>query len=236
MRKIRLKSPLNARLAEHFQRELNDSQRMAATAPEGYNLILAGPGSGKTRVITYRVAYLIAARSAGRVDLAGHLHAACGSRNAAANGNVDRPTRSQGLGGNFPSHWQSVVAPDCALLGFQSNFTILDSEDQLDVLRLAMDDAGPVGHGQTCSQASVSTPIDQLQANVNRPLAQIVAERGPRTWCTGNRRSKRRPPAIRSASMRANCMDYDDLLLHWRRLLADFPENVPSRAECFSIF
>ena len=59
MRKIRLQSPLYARLAARFERELNDSQRAAATAPDGYNLILAGPGSGKTRVITYRVAHLV---------------------------------------------------------------------------------------------------------------------------------------------------------------------------------
>src|SRR5580692_5920763 len=60
MRKIVLKSPLNDRLSHHLARELNEFQRAAATAPDGYNLILAGPGSGKTRVITYRVAYLIA--------------------------------------------------------------------------------------------------------------------------------------------------------------------------------
>ena len=47
-------------MSEQFRRDLNDSQHAAATAPDGYNLILAGPGSGKTRVITYRVAYLIA--------------------------------------------------------------------------------------------------------------------------------------------------------------------------------
>src|SRR5581483_3663674 len=60
MRKIRLHSPATDRLRERFLADLNDAQRQAATAPDGFNLILAGPGSGKTRVITYRVAFLIA--------------------------------------------------------------------------------------------------------------------------------------------------------------------------------
>ncbi len=60
MRKIRLQKSASDRLREAFERDLNDVQREAATAPDGFNLILAGPGSGKTRVITYRVAFLIA--------------------------------------------------------------------------------------------------------------------------------------------------------------------------------
>src|ERR1700736_936941 len=60
MRKIRLKKGAPDHLVERFAADLNQSQLAAATAPDGFNLILAGPGSGKTRVITYRVAHLIA--------------------------------------------------------------------------------------------------------------------------------------------------------------------------------
>ena len=59
MGKTRHQKSVPGRLDERLARELNESQLAAATAPDGYNLILAGPGSGKTRVITYRVAYLI---------------------------------------------------------------------------------------------------------------------------------------------------------------------------------
>src|SRR5437016_2579899 len=60
MRKIRLRKEGGDGLRELFEKELNPAQLAATTAPDGFNLILAGPGSGKTRVIIYRVAYLIA--------------------------------------------------------------------------------------------------------------------------------------------------------------------------------
>ena len=148
MRKIRLKSPLNARLAEHLKRDLNESQRAAATAPDGYNLILAGPGSGKTRVITYRVAYLIASgvppesimlvtytRRAAR-EMVRRMESLIGQQASGV------------WAGTFHHIGNRVLRRSAGLLGYQPNFTILDGEDQLDLVRLAMEDAGLIGSGR----------------------------------------------------------------------------------------
>ena len=134
MRKIRLKSSLNAHLAEQFERDLNDSQRAAVTAPDGYNLILAGPGSGKTRVITYRVAYLIASgvppesimlvtftRRAAR-EMVRRMELLIGHQ------------AGRVWAGTFHHIGNRLLRRSAALLGYQSNFTILDSEDQLRLL------------------------------------------------------------------------------------------------------
>src|SRR6266481_6163168 len=155
MRKIRLKSPLNARLADHFERELNDSQRAAATAPDGYNLILAGPGSGKTRVITYRVAYLIAMGvPAESIMLVTFTRRAAREMVRRMGSLIGQPA-AKVWAGTFHHIGNRLLRRAATLLGFQPNFTILDGEDQLDFIRLAMDDAGLSGTGKLAPRPAV---------------------------------------------------------------------------------
>src|SRR5262245_3556115 len=130
MRKIRLQKTASDRLRERFALDLNDAQREAATAPDGFNLILAGPGSGKTRVITYRVAYLIAkgvpaesillvtfTRRAAR-EMIGRLEGLIG------------PQAARVWAGTFHHIGNRLLRRNAERLGYGSNFTILDSEDQ----------------------------------------------------------------------------------------------------------
>src|SRR6185295_4323580 len=141
MRRIRLQKSASERLREAFARDLNDAQREAATAPDGFNLILAGPGSGKTRVITYRVAYLIArgvpaesillvtfTRRAAR-EMVGRLEGLIG------------PQASRVWAGTFHHIGNRLLRRAAEPLGFAPNFTILDSEDAQDLVKLAMEDA-----------------------------------------------------------------------------------------------
>ena len=232
MRKIRLKSPLNARLAEHFQRELNDSQRAAATAPDGYNLILAGPGSGKTRVITYRVAYLIAAgvppesimlvtftRRAAR-EMVRRMEALIGQQ------------AGRVWAGTFHHIGNRLLRRAAGLLGYQPNFTILDSEDQLDLIRLAIDDAGLTGTGKLAPKPATVHHLISYSANVNRPLAEVIAERDPELvqWRT---HIEAVAAAYAGRKRATNSMDYDDLLLQWGRLIREFPTERDAQARAF---
>jgi len=233
MRKIRLKSTLDSRLMELFERELNESQLKAATAPDGYNLILAGPGSGKTRVITFRVAYLIAAGVA-----ADAIMLVTFTRRAAR----EMVRRLQPLigqratrvwAGTFHHIGNRLLRRAAALLGYQPNFTILDSEDQLDLIRLAMDDAKLTGAGKLAPKPATLRHLISFSANVNHPLAEVIAETDPEltAW-------RAEIEAVAAAYARrkvaTNCMDYDDLLIQWSRLIQEFPAERDLQARMFS--
>src|SRR5215471_11339556 len=129
MRKIQLKKTATDRLSERFALDLNESQRAAATAPDGYNLILAGFGSGKTRVVTYRVAYLIA-----RGVPAESILLVTFTRRAAR----EMIERLEGLvgakatkvwSGTFHHIGNRLLRRAAPAVGYSENFTILDSED-----------------------------------------------------------------------------------------------------------
>ena len=232
MKKIRLKKKADDRLSQHFASDLNDSQRAAATAPDGYNLILAGPGSGKTRVITYRVAYLIArgvpassillvtfTRRAAR-EMVGRLETLIG------------PRAGQVWAGTFHHIGNRLLRRSATVLGYTSNFTILDSEDQLDLFRLAMDDSGLFGTGKLAPKPARALHLISYAANVAEPLSAVILDRAPELaeWtpqleaaATGYAERKRG----------ANCMDYDDLLTQWGRLLGEFPEQLTAQGKMF---
>src|SRR5438309_6118782 len=168
MRKIQLKKTVDERLAQRFELDLNESQRAAAAAPDGGNLILAGPGSGKTRVITYRVAYLIAkgvpaesillvtfTRRAAR-EMVGRLEGLIG------------PPAARVWAGTFHHIGNRLLRRAAPLLGYGPNFTILDSEDQLDIVRLAMADAGLFGTGRLAPKPALVQHLLSYTFNIGR--------------------------------------------------------------------
>ena len=193
MRKIVLKSPLDDRLSDHLARELNESQRAAVTAPDGYNLILAGPGSGKTRVITYRVAHLIASGvPPGSIMLVTFTRRAAREMVKRLDTLVGEQA-SRVWAGTFHHIGNRLLRRAAHLLGYQSNFTILDSEDQLDLIRLAMDDAGFAESKKLAPKPAAVHHLISFSANVNRPLRDLMGEPGSALleWRAADRSGRR---------------------------------------------
>ncbi|NOV00411.1 DNA helicase PcrA [Paenibacillus planticolens] len=117
-------------------KRLNPQQRKAVEAVDGPLLIMAGAGSGKTRVLTHRIAYLIGTRKAAPWSIL-----ALTFTNKAAREMQDRVGKLVGGSGNdiwvstFHSMCVRMLRRDISRIGFTSNFTILDSGDQLSVIK-----------------------------------------------------------------------------------------------------
>jgi DNA helicase-2/ATP-dependent DNA helicase PcrA len=117
-------------------KKLNPEQRKAVEAVDGPLLIMAGAGSGKTRVLTHRIAYLIATKKAAPWSIL-----AITFTNKAAREMQDRVGKLVGPSSNdiwvstFHSMCVRILRRDIGRIGFNSNFTILDSGDQLSVIK-----------------------------------------------------------------------------------------------------
>ncbi len=122
-------------------KELNDSQREAVFHGGGPLLVLAGAGSGKTRVLTYRLAHLI--RSG---QIRPHQTLAITFTNKAAGEMKERVASLLGASSRwmwvctFHSACARMLRNDAVLLGYRSNFTIYDEDDSVRLLKHCMDD------------------------------------------------------------------------------------------------
>jgi DNA helicase II / ATP-dependent DNA helicase PcrA len=202
-----------------YLNDLNPQQREAVEAVDGPVLILAGAGSGKTRVITYRIAHLIDAvgvqpdsilamtftnKAAG--EMAGRVESLVGTRS------VTKPLIS-----TFHSFCVRVLRRDIEALqisgkGYRKDFVIYDEADQQNVVKAAMRRLG-VDDKQTTPR-SVLSRISWAKNHMLDPQEVYLNSSDPRT-----ERVAHIYEVYRQELARSNALDFDDLLLFTVRLL-----------------
>src|SRR4051812_34992919 len=162
-----------------YRAELNEEQFNVATSGAGAALVVAGAGSGKTRAITYRVAYLIEQGVApSRIMLATFT-------NRAAREMLRRVEQLTGgdvrrvWGGTFHRIANLILRRHAAALGYSENYTILDAEDARDLLNVCVDDAGIDTRARRFPKAEVLQDIISFANNTARPFSDVVARRYP---------------------------------------------------------
>lgn len=210
-----------------YARELNEQQHAAVTALPGPSLVIAGAGSGKTRTLTYRVAYLLEQGiPADRILLLTFTNKAAREmmRRVADLLGRDLPEL---WGGTFHSIGVRVLRRHAELLGYRNDFTILDREDSSDLLKACIAEAEIDVKATRFPKADVVSDIISMGVNTHRSVAEIVAQEydyfaqlAPQIEDVANRYRKRKQAA--------NVMDFDDLLALWLKLLQEH-EDVRER-------
>lgn len=162
-----------------FLRELNDEQREAATAPGGPILIIAGAGTGKTRALTSRLAWLIL----NGVDPSRILLVTFTNR--AAREMLDRAElltpedTSRVWGGTFHHIANRLLRKHGRRIGIEPDFTILDREDSRDLLGLCVTGADIPVKERRFPQKTVLAKMSSFVANTLVPLGDVLDERFP---------------------------------------------------------
>jgi DNA helicase-2/ATP-dependent DNA helicase PcrA len=212
-----------AAISIDYANELNPQQYAAVTAPPGPLLVIAGAGSGKTRTLTYRVAYLLE----NGVDPRNILLLTF--TNKAARQMLDRvanllPVDASGLwGGTFHSIGNRMLRRHGSALGYSSGFTIMDREDQKDLLNAVVASAGIDPKEMRFPKGDVLADIFSFVVNTERPLDELLAEKFPyflpllEQIKDVQARYERRKKAT-------NSLDFDDLLEKTLRMLKEHEE------------
>ena len=206
---------------------LNPPQRDAVTHGEGPLLILAGAGSGKTRVLTHRIAYLIRTGQAKPSEILAitFTNKAAAEMRERVELLVGRVTRAMWVM-TFHSACARMLRAHADLLGFTRQFTIYDSADQRRLIKKCLDDQDIDLKRFTprAVQSQISDAKNKLRSVED--LRQLVGSYFEQTVADVYEQYERE-------LKRANAMDFDDLLVHSVHLLQAFQEVRDRYAEAF---
>jgi DNA helicase-2/ATP-dependent DNA helicase PcrA len=202
-----------------FEKDLNPQQLEVVTAGDGPILVIAGAGSGKTRAITYRVAYLVALGiPAHRIFLATFTNKAAREMLHRAEILIQRDITKM-YGGTFHHIGNVLLRRHASALGYGENFTILDKEDCRDLIDVIIKERD-CHKDKRFPKGDVLSAMFSLAVNTCRNLEDIIQVRYPFSllFMDDILEIERRYHEKKKAM---NSMDYDDLLSNLVRLLQD---------------
>jgi DNA helicase-2/ATP-dependent DNA helicase PcrA len=203
-----------------YRAALNDGQYEAVTAKPGPILVIAGAGSGKTRTLTYRVAYLIENGVEPENILLLTFTNKASREMLLRVGNLLPQDISRIWGGTFHSVANRLLRRHANALGFSGDFTILDRDDAADLAVAALKAAGLDPKDKTLPKGAVLLDIFGLAANTEKSIASVVSENYPYfAGIIAQLESIHR--IFRDRKRADNVMDYDDLLVHALKLLRE---------------
>ncbi|MEZ4829493.1 MAG: 3'-5' exonuclease [Bacteroidia bacterium] len=201
-----------------FLNELNDAQREAVMSVEGPQLVIAGAGSGKTRVLTYRLAFILSQGLADPQELL-----ALTFTNKAAKEMKDRILRLIGpeakslVMGTFHSIFSRLLRVEAEKLGYTNSFTIYDSDDSLRQVKAILKERNlndkifkptVIRNAISTAKSRLVTPAEYIEMatdEFNQTVAQIFNTYNQRLF-------------------KSNAMDFDDLLIKPLELFEKFPD------------
>lgn len=200
-----------------FLATLNPQQHQAVTAPPGPVLVMAGPGSGKTRVLTYRVAYLIGALGVRPFHILAVTFTNKAAREMEQRLEALLGAQARGLTvGTFHAFCARLLRREAeAYLPFSSNFVIADADDQVALVKQAIQDLNldPKHYRPASVHAAISNAKNELRLPEDFPVHTYRDQVVQRVY-----------QRYQELLLASNALDFDDLLLWAVRLLESQPE------------
>ncbi|RMG60173.1 MAG: ATP-dependent helicase [Deltaproteobacteria bacterium] len=232
MKKYEVRPETSVTRQKDILAELNESQREAVTHGEGPLLVIAGAGSGKTKTLVCRVAYLVSqgvppesillltfTRKAAEEML----------RRAAA---LSDPRCERVTGGTFHSFANTVLRKYADLIGYDRSFTILDRSDSHDLVGFIREEMGFSSRTVRFPKKETVADIISKSVNKNLTIEDVLTIDYPHFSYLADDIEK---IAVRYATLKRekNLMDYDDLLTNLKLLLVEHPDVRRNLSESF---
>lgn len=209
-------------MMSHILEGLNEQQQEAVTTTSGPVLVLAGAGSGKTKTLTHRIAYILENEDVWQSNVL-----AVTFTNKAAKEMRERLGALLGENpgsysfmpwmGTFHSICVRILRQDATALGYPNNFVIYDEDDRRGLVRQVMKNLGVTD--KEIKPAAVSSIISTAKNKLQTPDEYLSLARGPKAEIIATVYK-----GYEAERSRARALDFDDLLLETVRLLKTKPE------------